>query len=194
MAYQTYTTEAMVCGSYDSNTADRSYLLFTDVAGMLYASARSVREERSKQRFALQDFSHVRVSLVKGKTGWRVGSVEAIRNPFLAATNRLERAVLRHIVLLLRRYVRGEEAVSAVYRDTVAVWRACTGMSPAYLEALQALYELRLLVTLGYIAPPTSVAHLITATDIIALVPRCTATEQAIIQTLVAEAAHASHL
>ena len=70
MSYQTYITDAVVVGSYASNTADKSYLLFTKRAGMLYATARSVREERSKQRYALQDFSHITVTLVKGKGGW----------------------------------------------------------------------------------------------------------------------------
>ena len=48
MSYQTYITEALIVGSFDSNTADKSYLLFTKSAGMLYASARSVREEDRK--------------------------------------------------------------------------------------------------------------------------------------------------
>jgi recombinational DNA repair protein (RecF pathway) len=194
MAYKTYTTEAIVCGSYNSNTADRSYLLFTEVAGMLYASARSVREERSKQRFALQDFSLVRVSLVKGKTGWRIGSVESLINPFLASSSRLERAVLRQIVLLLRRYVRGEEVVASVYLDTVAIWQSITSVNAEHLSALQALYELRLLSTLGYVAPPPSLALLISEDSITELLPQCTKTEQATIQTLVAQAAEASHL
>lgn len=56
MAYETYTTEALVCGTFNRNTADRSYLLFTREAGMLYADARSVREERSRQRYALRTF------------------------------------------------------------------------------------------------------------------------------------------
>jgi len=88
MSYATYTTEALVCGSRNNNTSDRAYLLFTEEVGMIWASARSVREERSKQRYALQDFSLIRVSLVKGKSGWRIGSVEATCNPFMEARSR----------------------------------------------------------------------------------------------------------
>lgn len=80
MAYVTYTTDAIVCGTYDRNTADRSYRLFTRELGMLYADARSVRLEKSKQRQALQDFSLIKVSLVKGKAGWKIGSVSEVQN------------------------------------------------------------------------------------------------------------------
>ncbi|MEX2341217.1 MAG: recombination protein O N-terminal domain-containing protein, partial [Candidatus Paceibacterota bacterium] len=82
MSYKTYTTEAIVCGSRVNNTSDKSFLLFTKDAGMLWAAAKSVREERSRQRFALQDFSLIRASLIKGKSGWRIGSVESDRNYF----------------------------------------------------------------------------------------------------------------
>ena len=110
MSYATYTTEAFVCGTFNRNTADRSYLLFTREAGMLFADAKSVREERSRQRFALQDFSRIRVSLVKGKQGWKVGSVEAVHNEFMRATGREARGSVVALFRLLRRFIHGEEA------------------------------------------------------------------------------------
>ncbi len=110
MSYTTYTTDAFVCGTFNRNTADRSYLLFTREAGMLFADAKSVREERSRQRFALQDFSKIRVSLVKGKQGWKVGSVEAIHNEFMRATSRDARGSAVALFRLLRRFIHGEEA------------------------------------------------------------------------------------
>ena len=110
MSYQTYTTEALVCGGYNRNTADKSFLLFTKTAGMIYATARSVREERSKQRCALQEFSRVRVSLIKGKTGWRVGSVEVKQNDYALAFDREARGSVVMLYKMLRRFIHGEEA------------------------------------------------------------------------------------
>lgn len=115
MSHAVYTTEAIICGSFDRKSANRSYLLFTEAAGMLYAEAQSVREERSKQRYALQDFSIVRVSLVRGKGGWRIGSVEALENPFMEAASRAARASVVSCVKLVRRYVHGEEPVRDLY-------------------------------------------------------------------------------
>lgn len=151
MAYATYTTEALVCGSRSSNTSDKSFLLFTRDAGMLYAAARSVREERSKQRYALQDFSFVRVSLVRGKAGWRIGSVANELNAFSAAPTREARAAIRAVVKLIRQFVHGEEAHPALYEDVRrALYALVQGENdPAYVRDV---FSLRMLHKLGYIA------------------------------------------
>lgn len=151
MSYKTYTTEALVCGSSANNTSDKSFLLFTREAGMLFASARSVREERSKQRYALQDFSQIRVSLVKGKSGWRVGSVEPLGNSFLSAQDRKARARVSFVFTALRRFVHGELALERAYADSVQLL-SCVHVEDAAWEKLQQLFLLRLLAQLGYVA------------------------------------------
>lgn len=109
MSYVTYTTEALVCGVFDRNTADRTYLLYTRDAGMLYAEAKSVREERSRQRYALQELTHLKVSLVRGRHAWKIGSVEVVRNDYAAARTRAARGSVTLIYKLLRRYIQGED-------------------------------------------------------------------------------------
>jgi recombinational DNA repair protein (RecF pathway) len=161
VSYQTYITDAVVVGSYASNTADKSYRLFTERAGMLYASARSVREERSRQRYALQDFSHITVTLVKGKAGWRIGSVEPHQNFYAIAESRAARGSIVRLTKTLRRYVHGEIPDPLLYAT--------------YLEALEvlvhecesrALYErcaeVRLLAQLGYVASDTTIDFALT--------------------------------
>lgn len=160
MAYATYTTEAIVCGSKDSNTSDRSYLLFTERAGMLWANARSVRTEKSKQRYALVDFSVIRVSLVRGKSGWRIGSVESLLNPFMQSKNRQSRAFVQHIVRSLRRFLHGEEPAPNIFVDAkVALQLAIIRTS---FETLDSVFTLRLLEKLGYISPEPSFQALLT--------------------------------
>lgn len=150
MSYQTYITKALVCGSFDHNTSDRNYLLFTKEAGMLYASARSVREEKSKQRYALQDFSLITVSLVKGKTGWRIGSVEARDNFFLKAASREARGSVVSIFKLLRRLVQGEEAVPEIF-DFCQDGFALVGGVVEERLVVDTLFKLKLLSLLGYV-------------------------------------------
>jgi DNA repair protein RecO len=115
MSYQTYTTEAIVCGTFNRNTADRSYLLFTKEAGMLYADARSAREERSRQRMSLQDFSYVRVSLVKGKSSWKIGSIEPRGNFFMEACDKAARGSVVSLTKFLRRFYGSEEALPDLF-------------------------------------------------------------------------------
>jgi len=152
VSHKTYITEALVCGTYNNNTADRSFLLFTERAGMLYATARSVREERSKQRFALQDFSRIRVTLVKGKSGWRIGSVEAQTNYFRAATTRQARGGVSAVVRLVRRLMTGEDAHPAAFEDTITALEAILTTKDEVLLVSE-YFTLRLLAKLGYIAP-----------------------------------------
>ncbi len=151
--YQTYITEALVCGSYDSNTADRSFLLFTKEAGMIYASAKSVREERSKQRYALQECSHIRATLVRGKSGWKIAGVEAIQNLYTLAETREARTLVRNSIRLLRRVIHGETVHEAIFQDVIEVCNQAKNHSHTRLEYVLAL---RILHTLGYIAPQTS--------------------------------------
>jgi DNA repair protein RecO len=150
MAYQTYTTEALVCGTFNRNTADRSYLLFTREAGMLYAEAKSVREERSRQRMALQDFSLVRVSLVKGKSSWKIGSIEAKQNFFMAASDKEARGSVVSLIKFLRRFYGGQEAAPALFDFTVRALAQLSADIP-HRTFLERIIQVTLLEELGYV-------------------------------------------
>lgn len=154
MAYATYTTEAIVCGTHDRNTVDRSFLLFTREGGMLYAHARGVRREASKQRSALQDFTRVRISLVRGRTGWRVGSVEALQNYYTDAVDRAARGSVVAFIKLIRRFTRGEEPSPAVYDYVVEALGHLVGAVPERLT-FDAVVQVRFLGYLGYVALET---------------------------------------
>lgn len=155
MSHKVYTTEAIVCGSRHSNTSDRSFLLFTREAGMLWASARSVREERSKQRYALQDFSIIRVSLVRGKSGWRIGSVEGIENVFSRSSNRETRGAVTRLIKLLRQFVHGEEPQPKLFDDLVRAIRLLLSSEQVDPNIVADLCTLRSLYLLGYISNQT---------------------------------------
>ena len=153
MAYQTYITEALVCGSFDSKSSDKSFLLFAREAGMIYAHAKSVREERSKQRYALQDCSHVRTTLIRGKSGWKIAGVEPITNLYAITETREARAFLRDTLLLLRRVIHGETAYQNIFDD---VLYACTYAGKYPYMRLSQILALRILHALGYIAPASA--------------------------------------
>lgn len=139
-----------MCGTFNRNTADRTYLLFTKEAGMLFAEARSVREERSRQRYALQDFSRIRVSLVKGKQSWKIGSVEAVTNDFATAHSRAARGSVVSLYRLLRRFIRGEEASPQLFdfcQQALDIL-ILPSKDRAFLESC---IQIRLLSALGYV-------------------------------------------
>ena len=150
MAYVTYTTDALVCGTFDRNTADRSYRLFTRELGMLYADARSVRKEASKQRQALQDFSFIRVSLVKGKGGWKIGSVTEVKNYYAHAADQTARGSVVKIVRLIRRFLAGEEMHESLFDECVT---ALEFFSSEHVDrkCYEHIFIQRVLAQLGYI-------------------------------------------
>ncbi len=150
MSYQTYTTEALVCGTFNRNTADRSYLLFTKEAGMLYAEARSVREERSRQRFALQDFSLVRVSLIKGRASWKIGSIEVKKNFFMLASDKAARGSVVSLTRFLRRFYGGQEAAPALF-DYVVSAHGLVTTDIKEREFVEKVIQAHCLLTLGYV-------------------------------------------
>jgi recombinational DNA repair protein (RecF pathway) len=193
MSYQTYITEALVCGSFNNNTSDKSYLLFSRESGMLFAAAKSVREERSKQRCALQDFSHIRVSLVKGKSGWRIGSTEALDNAFLRSKNRTQRALVNYVIAQLRRYVHGEIPLERTYADVVEICASCERLEQEASRAQQ-LFLLRLLFDLGYIAPHPTWMPIVEAPTIASALSLYDASIERAVASALEAGTQASHL
>jgi len=150
MSYQVYTTEALVCGNFQYNTADKTFLLFTREMGMLFAAARSVREERSRQRYALQDFSLIKVSLIKGKSDWKIGSVETEKNFYTEAHTRPARGSVVNLFKTLRRFIQGEEATPELFDFCLEA----TGYLIQKIEGrerVDLLIQLKILSDLGYV-------------------------------------------
>lgn len=163
MAYQVYTTSAYVCGSFDRNTSDRHYYLFTREAGMMLASAKSIREERSKHRYALQNFSRVEVSMVRGRQAWKITGTSAEKNLYFTSTDRVRRGVILRVTQLIQRFIRGEE------RDPELFDYVVTGLEDMLTdtERRPAVYEqiitFKLLHALGYVADDPVISEVIAA-------------------------------
>jgi DNA repair protein RecO len=187
-----YTTEALVCGTFNRNTADRSYLLFTKEAGMLYAEARSVREERSRQRMALQDFSLVRVSLIKGKSSWKIGSIESQRNFFSSASDKAARGSVVSLTRFLRRFFSGQEAAPALF-EYVATALALLSAETAGREFIESVVQLHILHSLGYV-DGSFVPTFMKEESLLNISQYNTAETQALLDALIDKAVSTSHL
>ena len=147
-----YHTEALILGSKSFGEAGKYYFLFTRDLGMIYASAQGIRKISSKLRFVLQDFSYVKIDLVRGKDFWRITST--------SKTNELEKIskrpetleVFANISLLLKRLLAGEEANKILFTDLL------NGLSVLEksetreeIRNIEAIIVLRMLSNLGYI-------------------------------------------
>lgn len=187
-----YITEALVCGTFNRNTADRSYLLFTKEAGMLYAEARSVREERSRQRFALQDFSLVRVSLIKGKTSWKIGSIEVQKNFFMSAESKAARGSVVSLTRFLRRFYGGQEAAPALFDYIVsALGLVVTDIQER--ECIEKVIQAHCLLTLGYV-DEKKLPECVIVDSLDGVESFCTEDLRLLLSTIIEKAVSLSHL
>lgn len=153
--YHLYHTDAFVLGSSPLGEGSKIVSLFTRELGFLVASAQSVREERSKLRYGLQDFSYSEMALVRGKEFWRITHVAFKENVLQELLcSREVTHMLGRIFALLRRLLTGEEKNEPLF---LAVLEGLEFMrtrnNPAFLDGVEIVLVLRILYLLGYLAP-----------------------------------------
>ncbi len=109
MAYHIYTTKGIILSSRPSREADRTYSILTEGLGLVRATARGVRLEKSKLRGALEPYVLSSVSLVRGKEYWRITSA-SILHSFPASP------LIGRPLDLLEKLVQGEDPHPELFR------------------------------------------------------------------------------
>lgn len=156
-----YHTEGLILGSRNYGETGKYYSIFTRDLGMIYASAQGVRKMSSKLRFVLQDFTYLKIDLVKGKDFWRITSA--------SKTNKLENLhrpevfeAFFKISKLLKRLLAGEDPNKNLFLDLL---NGLSVMEKAETKSeinnIEAIIVLRLLNNLGYIGGDTIVQDLV---------------------------------
>ncbi len=151
MSYQIYTTEALILKRipYDANV---SYLLFTKDFGLISALATGVRKSESKLRYALQEYSLCQVSLVKGKSTWRITSASLEKNVYMHAEVVQAKNVIARICTQVIRLVAGQEKDEQLFDTVVTGLRELSSASSEAIVSLEILIMLRMLHLLGYVS------------------------------------------
>ncbi|HAS81062.1 MAG: repair protein RecO protein [Candidatus Nomurabacteria bacterium GW2011_GWE1_32_28] len=146
-----YHTEGIILSSGDLKETAKYYSIFTRDLGVIFASAQGVRKMSSKLRFVLQDFSYIKIDLVKGKDFWRVTSA--------SKTNKLEELskpeifqVFVNILRLLKRLLAGEDPNEGLFVDLLnGLYILEKSKTEEELRNIEAVIVLRILNNLGYI-------------------------------------------
>lgn len=144
-------TEGLILKSKSFGEAGKRYFILTRDVGMVLATAQGVRKMSSKLRYVLQDFSYVKVDLVRGKDVWRVTSA--------SKTNQLENIgkrketleIFANISRLLRRLLQGEDPNPSLFEDVVTGLSMLENSTKEEMYNIEAVMVLRLLHNLGYI-------------------------------------------
>jgi len=147
-----YHTEGIILENKNFGETGKYYSIFTRDLGMIYASAQGVRKMSSKLRFVIQDFSYVKIDLVRGKDFWRITNA--------SKTNMLENIskrpetfeVFANISSLLKRLLAGEETNRDLFSDLVMGLSVLEkSRTKEDLRNIEAIIVLRILSNLGYI-------------------------------------------
>lgn len=153
MSHHIYHTRGVILGSTPSGESNRFYKIFTEELGLVGATAQSVREGKSKLRYALQDLSLITVDLVRGKEMWRIVSAGAQR-PFEAIKNDAIRLKLfARFCALLSRLIHGEGRDQELFDEIEQVANFLEEHTIPHILALsfETLATLRVLAHLGYV-------------------------------------------
>lgn len=141
LMYSIYTTPALILDSKPHGDNDTILTILTKEFGLLRAVANGLRKEASKLRFSLQIFSVSDISLVKGKSMWRVTNAKHVDS--LVGDNNV---VLEKVKLTILRLVHGEEV-----GDLYNIITNGLNVETADKEGLERILVLRILNELGYI-------------------------------------------
>jgi DNA repair protein RecO len=147
--YQKYQTEALVLGSRETGEADRTFTLYTHDFGLVRVRVTAVRSEKSRMRYALQNYARANVSLVKGKRGWRGAGAAAIKN---AHGDVRGIAAFARISELVARLVHGEERNEYLFTALAEAHGALMREHCDAFGTIEIVCVARILFALGYIS------------------------------------------
>jgi DNA repair protein RecO (recombination protein O) len=158
MAHHIYHTEAVILGSRPFGEGDRILYCYTRDLGLVIAHARSIRESRSRLRYALQVFAHASVDLIRGRHGWKLISATPISSFHELWKHEGRRRIAANHVELTRRLIQGEERHESLFDDIVSgLSFLSTLYDPESLKDAELLLVMRLLGSLGYWGEPKDI-------------------------------------
>ena len=159
--YQKYQTDALVLGGRENGENDRTFALYTREFGLLWARASAVRKESSRMRYALQNYSHASVGVVRGKRGWRAAGATAVTH---AHGDERAVAAFARIAHLVLRLVQGEEANPYLFAALAEAHSALMQEKCDAFATIEIVCVARILYALGYISTEALSSALFTHT------------------------------
>ncbi|MCK9351459.1 MAG: DNA repair protein RecO [Candidatus Paceibacterota bacterium] len=152
MSYHLYNTTGFVLRSADLGEANKLLFIFTENLGLVGAHAQSARKVSSKLRYGLREYSFSRLSLIRGKTSWRLTDAEEIIS-FSPTKETQKIKVFAGILSLVGRFVHGEEENSALFHELkdAAAFLKDAKFTNDELHRFETLAVLKILSALGYI-------------------------------------------
>ncbi|MEA2715081.1 MAG: repair protein RecO [Candidatus Parcubacteria bacterium] len=151
--YSIETTPGFIIDSRPYGEAGRILYIFTRDLGLIEATAKGIRLEKSKLRYFAAAASFGLFSLVRGREFWRLVSAREIEPP-VGSRQAENFGLLPRLAALLKRLLRGEEAQPALFDRLMSSARILSDslrLTGDRLKTLESVTVLRMLGALGYI-------------------------------------------
>jgi len=150
VAYQKYSTDAIVLRSLERGEADKLVALYTREFGLVWARGSAVRRESSRMRYALQNYTRSSVSFVRGTRGWRIAG--ATSHEVVDVGNVSGVAAFARIALLVERLVRGEDQNEYLFMTLTDAHHALMREASERHAVIELVCVARILYALGYLS------------------------------------------
>ena len=150
MSYHIYTTDGIILRRVPVGESSISLYILTMDLGLIIATAQAARAAVSKLRPALQEYSHVSVSCVKGKNGWKVTNVTEKTNFFFDYPEYI-RKKLSKIASMILQMMPGESPHPEIFQTVKGGFEFMKSVEEKDLPNFEILTVLRILYQLGYV-------------------------------------------
>lgn len=157
--HSVYTTDGMILATRPLAEADILTDILTTDFGLLSVVVKAARKQESKHRHALQLFSKVRCSLVKGERVWRLTGIAVLRQyyPALSKDVSMLKSFAR-VARLVRRLIPDEGATKGVYPILVSAADFLETADPSLVAAAELCAVINILHVLGYVGETAELA------------------------------------
>ncbi|HCC05258.1 TPA: hypothetical protein DEP58_03045 [Patescibacteria group bacterium] len=146
-----YTTEAYILEAYPQGESNKVYKLLTRELGLLYAHGQSVRELKSRNRYALQTGEMSDITLVRGRETWRITGAQTGREERVPLAQQIYKKRILHLIGSM---VPVEDTTIELFDVLKCGTQAFHTFPEEYATLIEVVTVLRFLNILGYVARP----------------------------------------
>ena len=150
MSYHIYTTDGIILKRTTFGEANILLYILTSDLGLIIASARSARLSSSKLRSALQEYTLISVSVVKGKNGWKITNVVEKESLFFDYPT-YSHKVLSQIAFILLKMIPGESPHKEIFQTIKSSFEFLKLLPEKDISTFEIIVVLRILNQLGYV-------------------------------------------
>ena len=164
MSYHVYTTEGIILKRNTFGEANIFLHILTKDLGLIIASAHSARLSLSKLRPALQEYTYISVSCIKGKNGWKITNAIDKGN-FFYNSPLYTRRIIGQIGWTLLKTIVGETPHLEIFQTVKNGFDFLGTISKEDVGDFEILQVLRILYHLGYVHKDKNLEIFLNRTD-----------------------------